>query len=52
MREHVTKTTPVFFPADGETSWLLLASSLSLLSGGTVQSENTYSYIRKVTVQV
>ena len=47
-----TKTTPVFLPADGEASWSLLPSSVSLLSGGTVQPENTYSCILKVTGQV
>ena len=52
MREHGTKTTPVFLPADGEASWSLLSSSVSLLSGGTVQPENTYSCILKVTGQV
>ena len=52
MREHGTKTTPVFSPADGEASWSLLPSSVSLLSGGTVQPENTYSCILKVTGQV
>ena len=52
MREHGTKTTPVFLPADGEASWLLLPSSVSLLSGSTVQPENTYSCILKVTGQV
>ena len=52
MREHGTKTTPVFLPADGEASWLLLPSSVSLLSGGTGQPENTYSCILKVTGQV
>ena len=26
MREHGTKTTPVFLPADGEASWSLLPS--------------------------
>ena len=51
MRKHGTKTTPVFLPADGEASWLL-PSSVSLLSGGTVQPENTYSRILKVTGQV
>ena len=35
MREHGTKTTPVFLPADGEASWSLLPSSVSLLSGST-----------------
>ena len=29
MREHGTKTIPVFLPADGEASWLLLPSSVS-----------------------
>ena len=52
MRDHGTKTTPVFLPSDGEASWLLLPSSASLLSGGTVEPENTYSPILKVTVQV
>ena len=42
MREHGTKTTLVFLPADGEASWLLLPSSVSLLSGGTVQLEFLY----------
>ena len=52
MREHGTKTTPVFLPADGEASWSLLPSSVSLLSCGTEQRENTYSRILKVTGQV
>ena len=47
-----TKTTPVFLTADGEASWSLLPSSVSLLSGGIVQPENTYSRIIKVTGQV
>ena len=51
MREHGTKTTPVVLPADGEASWLLLSSSVSLLSGGTVQPESTYSSILKVAGQ-
>ena len=51
MPEHGTKTTPVFLP-DEEASGLLLSSSVSLLSGGTVQPENPYSYIPKVTGQV
>ena len=34
MNEHGTKTTPGFLPADGEASWSLLDSSVSLLSGG------------------
>ena len=49
---HGTKTTPLFLQADGEASWSLLPSSVSLLSGGTVQPENTYSRIFKVTGQV
>ena len=52
MREHGTKTTPVFSPADGEAYWSLLPSSVSLLSGGTVQPEITYSCLLKVTGQV
>ena len=52
MREYDTKTTPVFLPADGEASWLLLPSLVSLLSGSTVQPENTCSCILKVTGQV
>ena len=52
MREHGTKTTPAFLTADGEASWSLLPGSVSLLSGGTVQPENTYSRILKVTGQV
>ena len=51
MREHGTKTTPIFLPADGEASWLLLPSLVFLLSGGTVQPENTYSCILNVTVR-
>ena len=52
MREHGTKTAPGFLPSDGETSWSLLPSSVSLPSGNTVQEENTYSCIFKVTGQV
>ena len=52
MHEHNTKTTSVFVPADGEASWSLLPSSVSLLLRGTVQRENTYSRILKVTGQV
>ena len=51
MCKHGTKTTPVILPADGEASWLLLPSSISLLSGGTVQPENNYPCILKVTGQ-
>ena len=52
MREYGTKTNLVFLPADGEASWSLLPSSVSFLSGGRVQPENTYSHILKVTGQV
>ena len=52
MHEHGTKTTPVFLPADGEASWLLPPSLVFLLSGNTLQPENTYSCILKVTGQV
>ena len=52
MYEHGTKTTLLFSPADGEASSALLPSSVSLLSGGTLQPENTYSSILKVTGQV
>ena len=45
MREHSTKTTPVFLPVDGEASWSLLQSSISLLSDGKVKPENTYSEV-------
>ena len=49
MYEHGTKTTSIFLAADEEASWSLLSSSVSLLSGGTVQPENTYSSILKLT---
>ena len=52
MHEHGTKTTLVFLPADGEASWSLLPSSVSLLSGSTLQPENSYSGILKVTDEV
>ena len=52
MRDHGTKTTLVFLPADGEDSWSLLPSSVSLLSGITAQPENNYSRILKVPGQV
>ena len=41
-----------FLPADGEACWSLLPSSISLLSGGTVQPENTHSCILRVIGQV
>ena len=52
MPVHDTKTPLVFLPADDESSWSLLPSLVSLLSSGTVQPENTYSHILKVTGQV
>ena len=52
MHKHGTKTAPAFLHADGEDYWSLLPSSFSLLSGGTVQPENIYSCILKVTGQV
>ena len=52
MLEQGITTTSVFLPADGEASWLLLPSLVSLLSGGTVQPENTYYHILKVTGQL
>ena len=52
MHEHGIKTTPVFLRADGDASWSLLPNSVSLLSGGTMQPENTYTRILKVTGQV
>ena len=52
MRKHGTKATLVFLPADGEASWSLLLSLVSLLSGSTVLPGNTYSRIFKVTDQV
>ena len=52
MREHGTKISLVFLSADGEASWSLLRSSISLLSGGTAQPENTYFGILNVASQV
>ena len=49
MQQHGTKTTPVFLPADGEAPQPLLPSSVLLLSGGTLQPENTYCSILRVT---
>ena len=49
---HGMKTTPVYIHTDGEASWPLLPSLVSLLSGGTMQSGNTYFCILKVTGQV
>ena len=47
--EIAVENTPVFLLTDGEASWLLLASSVSLLSGSTIHLKNTYSRIFKVT---
>ena len=47
-----TTTTLVFLHADREVSWSILPSSVSLLSGSTVQPENTYCCILKVRGQV
>ena len=52
MGEHDTKTTPVFFPADGEATSRLLPSLVSVLSGSTMHPENTSSRIIKVTGEV
>ena len=48
---HGTKTISVFLPIDGEASWLVLWSSVFLLSGGTMQPENTFFCILKITGQ-
>ena len=42
MREHGTKTTLAFLPADGEASWSLLPSSISSKSDGTVQHKHKH----------
>ena len=49
MYKHGTKATPVFLPADGEASWLILSSLVSLVSCSTVQPGRTYFCIPKVT---
>ena len=46
-----TKTTQLFLLVDGEAC-LLLPSLVSLLSDGTVEPENTYSCILKLTIKV
>ena len=48
---HGTKTISVFLPADGEASSKLLPSSVYSLPGGSLQPENIYSCILKVTGQ-
>ena len=52
FKTSMPKTTPVFLRVDGEACWSLLPSSVSVLSGGTVQPENTCSCILKVTGHV
>ena len=52
MNESDAKTTPVLLPDDGEASLSLLPNLVYLLSGGTVQLENTYSRTIKVTGRV
>ena len=49
---HGTKTISILLPADGQASWSLLPSSVSLLLGGAVQPKGVYSCILRVTVQV
>ena len=39
--KHGTKIIRVFLPADGEASWSLIPSLVFLLSGDTMQPENT-----------
>ena len=43
---HSFITTLAFLSSDGEASWLLLPSLVSLLLGSTVQPDNTYSCIQ------
>ena len=50
--QHDTKTTIKVLPAEREASWWLLPSLVSLLLGGKVQPENSYSCILRVTGQV
>ena len=50
--QHSTKTTLLFLPAYRKASLLLLPSLFSFLSGSTVQPENIYYCILKVTGQV
>ena len=52
MRKRGTKTSPVFLTVDREVSRSSLPGLVFLLSGGTVQPENTYSRNLKVTGQV
>ena len=52
MLKHGTKSTQVFLPVDAEVFLMLVPSLVSLLSGGTVEPENTYSCILQVSGQV
>ena len=52
MRKYGIKTTPVFLPTNGDASWSLVTSLVSLRVGGTAQPENTYFRIFMVTDQV
>ena len=47
-----TKAILVFLPAHGETFWWLLPTLVSLLSSSSMQPENTYFCILKVTDQI
>ena len=49
---HGTKTIPVFLLAQGEGILVSTSKLVSLLSGSTVETENIYSCILKVTGQV
>ena len=49
---HGTKTILVFLPADVEASWSLLPCLASFTISSTLEPENTYSCILKVTGQV
>ena len=50
--QHGVRIISVFLPADGEASWSLFPNLVSILTGGTMQPENTNSCILKVTGQV
>ena len=45
--QHGTKTITVFLPGDGETSWSLLPSLVSLLSGSTVKAAQVAEKAKK-----
>ena len=52
MSNMALKLPQYFLPIVREASWLLFPSSVSLLSGGNGQPENTYLCILKVTGQI